>query len=165
MGLRLSSDIRIGTIVRVHELGKLGQVVDNPSPFSLSVQVGPCEYLVSTSGVTVVSAERPYEDAPREVLERQLMRQAAQIAGMLSEAEGMTQLISTQMEMIADLQTTTRALPAGGAKATPHSLEEFAWYTTLVAKLETYLSQQCGSRAPLHISDVALRELVSHILD
>lgn len=164
MGLCLSSDFPIGSSVRVARLGKYGQVVDHPSPYSLAVQIGPCEYIVSTSGVGELSAERPYEDAPREVLEQQLQRQAAQIARMMGEVENYAAVIGQQMELIDELQSNPRPLPAAGPVYVKEQ-EDFEWFETLVFKLQTYLSQQCGSRAPLHIADATLRDLVSHILD
>ena len=111
-----------------------------------------------------MSAERPYEDAPREVLESALARQAAQIAKMLTEAEGMAAVVALQMELIGDLQSSERPLPAGGP-VVPKEAADDEWFLELVAKLQTYLSHTCGSRAPLHIADPTLRELVSHILD
>jgi hypothetical protein len=164
MGLRLSSEFPIGTTAHIPALGKAGLIVGHPFPYSLEVKIGPCEYLVSTSGVGTMSAERPYEDAPREVLEQQLIRQAAEIASMLAEAEGMATVVAAQMELIGDLQSTARPLPASGP-IVPKEQSDDEWFLGLVDHLQTYLSQQCGSRAPLHIADVALRDLVSHILD
>lgn len=111
-----------------------------------------------------MSAERPWEDAPREVLEQQLLTQAAEIARMLAEAEGMATVVAAQMDLIGDLQSTARPIPANGP-VVPKDQADDEWFLALVDHLQTYLSQQCGSRAPLHIADVTLRDLVSHILD
>lgn len=140
-----------------------GVVTAHPSPYAIQVFNGR-QVLVPTSNVRVgtMSAERPYEHAPREVLEAQLALQAAQIAKMMGEVEGLITVTAMQMELLS--APPARALPAGG-QSQLHTRDDFAWFVTLVAILENYLSQQCGSRAPLQISDPILRALTSHILD
>lgn len=164
MGLRPSSDWPLNSTVTLTELKRAGVVVGHPSPYSLAVQVGPCEYLVSTSGVGTMSAEHPYEDAPRDVLESSLARQAAQIAKLLGEQQELGEVIAMQMDLLAAKSSTDRPLPSGGA-VVPKTEDDNEWFQELIFRLQTYLSQRCGSRAPLHIADVALRNLVSHILD
>lgn len=99
--------------------------------------------------LATMSAEKPWEDAPREMLEQQLAVMATLLAAAQAESAGMLEVIAMQCDALGALQ--------GGQS------EE--WYERLVDRLENYLVQQTGQRHPLAIADVALRDLVSHILD
>lgn len=94
-----------------------------------------------------MSADRPWADAPREMLEQQLARMAQQLAGLMAENEGLGEVVAMQMEAIA---------PA--AKPEPNE-----WFERLEDHLETYLVRTVGERRPLRIDDADLRALVQHI--
>lgn len=100
-----------------------------------------------------MSAQRPWEDAPREVLESQLMQQAAQIVALEAQAQGMADVLAMQME----------AINAPPVRKDDTNGNE--WFEKLVDILETYLVREVGSRQPVRIANEDLRRLVSHILD
>lgn len=101
-----------------------------------------------------MSAEKPWQDAPREMLEHQLGVMATQLAAARAESAGMLEVIAMQCDALGALQVP--AVPKD---------QENEWYESLVDRLETYLVQLVGQRHPLAIADPALRDLVSHILD
>lgn len=94
-----------------------------------------------------------------------------------AENEALAEIIAMQSDAIAELSARTctheyplihvdRALPAGGeVVAKTKDTDEFAWFEKLVDLLELYLARQLGTRRPISISDVDLRNLVQHILD
>lgn len=97
-----------------------------------------------------MSADRPWADAPREMLEQQLAVMATQVAGMQAEIAGLTEVIAMQMGFI-------------DAPPTPKVQSDNEWYERLVDRLENYLVRTIGERRPLRIDDVDLRALVWHI--
>lgn len=97
-----------------------------------------------------MSAQRPWEDAPREMLEAQLATMATQLAAAQLENAGLVEVVAMQCEAIAPRAP---------------KIEGNEWYEHLVDLLENYLVRQLGSRHPLRIADDDLRALVSHILD
>lgn len=105
-----------------------------------------------------MSAENPWEDAPRDMLEREFARQAVQLARMVTERVELLKVIEVQMDAIGVVPLTLRA----GVVATPADVE---WYCALVTRLQTVLARQCGTRTPLNIADGALRDLTNHILE
>lgn len=118
-----------------------------------------------------MSAERPWEDAPREMLEQQLARMATQLAGLQgaadqiaalqAEVEGLGEVIAMQMEAIAPAAPLVKRQPVAGTA--DHGFDDTEWYERLVDHLETYLVRTVGSRNPLRIDDADLRALVQHI--
>lgn len=102
-----------------------------------------------------MSAQNPWEDAPREMLEEALATQAATIARMTGENEALLAVIDMQVGAIATPITPPEIIMEGHGE----------WFERLVDLLENYLVRQLGDRHPLRIADPDLRALVSHILD
>lgn len=107
-----------------------------------------------------MSAENPWEFAPREMLEQQLMRQAAQIATLLREKKELEDTVIAQMELVSQPAT----LPLGRREAWPAAPSDVMWYIGLVMKLQDLLARECGRRDPAHIDNHTLRALAEHIL-
>lgn len=88
------------------------------------------------------------------------------LALMTAERDALAEVVAMQCEVIASMQPAAgRPLPAGGQvkpKVVDGSNE---WFEGLVDRLELYLLRHIGTRKPLSIADVDLRNLVSHILD
>src|SRR5690348_12998016 len=94
-----------------------------------------------------MSAEKPWEDAPREMLEAQLATMATQLAAAQLENAGLVEVVAMQCEAIAPPD-----------EAPDHKLiglrEEHAEFRErLIDLLENYLVRQLGSRHPLRIAD------------
>jgi hypothetical protein len=105
-----------------------------------------------------MSAQNPWEDAPREMLENALSRQAATIARMTGDNEALLAVIDMQVEAMTAVPPSERP-----PKIIMDGHGE--WYERLIDLLENYLARQLGDRHPLRIADPDLRALVSHILD
>lgn len=112
-----------------------------------------------------MSAQRPWEDAPREMLEAQLMAQAAQLATAQAEIAGLVEVVAMQCEAIAPPPVFSGIIHHWENGAGAPVNDEGEWFERLVDLMENYLVRQLGSRHPLRIADDDLRALVSHILD
>lgn len=131
-----------------------------------------------------MSAERPWADAPREMLEQQLARMATQLAGLQgaadqiaalqAEVEGLGEVIAMQCDTLGDVSTDlaaasaevtnlSRTLLDKGDTTADKEAEDTEWYERLVDHLETYLVRQGLGRKPLRIDDADLRALAQHI--
>lgn len=97
-----------------------------------------------------MSAERPWEHFNRDELEGALATQAAQIARLTTEAQGMAEVLAMQMEAMSPR---------------PIARVDDKWFERLVDLLELYLVRTVGERNPVAIADPDLRALVSHIRD
>jgi hypothetical protein len=105
-----------------------------------------------------MSAENPWEDAPRAVLEQQLMAFASRCAKLMSENTALEQAVTK-------LVTSPPPLPLGRREAWPASPADSMWYVGLVMKLQDLLARECGRRDPAHIDNHTLRALTEHILE
>lgn len=85
---------------------------------------------------------------------------------MRAERDALAEVVAMQCEVIASMQPGTgRPLPAGGQVKPKVVDDSTEWFEGLVDRLELYLLRQLGTRKPISIADVDLRNLVSHILD
>jgi hypothetical protein len=107
-----------------------------------------------------MSAENPWEDVPRAILESQLLRQAAQIAKLIGEVRELENVVNAQMAFAAE----TPPLPLHSRAGWPASPADSIWYIALVIKLQDLLARECGRRDPEHIDNHTLRALTEHIL-
>ncbi len=111
-----------------------------------------------------MSAQNPWEDAPRDMLEEALATQAATIARMMGDNEALLAVIDMQVEAMTAGAPVTKGTPNNDIVRNSEQAN-IEWYERLVDHLENYLVRQVGSRHPLAIADPDLRALVSHILD
>lgn len=85
---------------------------------------------------------------------------------MTAERDALAEVVAMQCEVIASMQPGAgRPLPAGGQVKPKVVNGDTEWFEGLVDRLELYLLRQLGTRKPISIADVDLRNLVAHILD
>lgn len=88
------------------------------------------------------------------------------LASMTAERDALAEVVAMQCEVIGSLQSGPgRPLPAGGQVKPKVVDDSTEWFEGLVDRLELYLLRRIGTRKPLSIADVDLRNLVAHILD
>lgn len=88
------------------------------------------------------------------------------LEAMTAERDALAMVVAMQCEVIASMQPGAgRPLPAGGLVKPKVVDDSTEWFEGLVDRLELYLLRHLGTRKPLSIADVDLRNLVSHILD
>lgn len=91
---------------------------------------------------------------------------AQQMDALRAERDALAEVVAMQCEVIASMQPGAgRPLPAGGQVKPKVVDDSTEWFEGLVDRLELYLLRQLGTRKPLSIADVDLRNLVAHILD
>lgn len=89
-----------------------------------------------------------------------------QFEELRAERDALAEVVAMQCEVIGGLQSGPgRPLPAGGQVKPKVVDDSTEWFEGLVDRLELYLLRQLGTRKPLSIADVDLRNLVAHILD
>lgn len=89
-----------------------------------------------------------------------------ELEAMTAERDALAEVVAMQCEVIASMQPGAgRPLPSGG-QVKPKVVDgDTEWFEGLVDHLELYLLRRLGTRKPLSIADVDLRNLVAHILD
>lgn len=98
--------------------------------------------------------------------EYELHLSSSELEAVTAERDALANLVAMQCEVIASLQPGAgRPLPAGGEVKPKVVDDSTEWFEGLVDRLELYLLRRVGTRKPLSIADVDLRNLVSHILD
>lgn len=89
-----------------------------------------------------------------------------ELEAMTAERDALAEVVAMQCEVIANMQPgACRPLPAGGQVKPKVVNGDTEWFEGLVDHLELYLLRHLGTRKPLSIADVDLRNLVTHILD
>ncbi len=89
-----------------------------------------------------------------------------ELEAVTAERDALAEVVAMQCEVIASMQPGAgRPLPAGGQVKPKVVDDSTEWFEGLVDRLELYLLRRLGTRKPISIADVDLRNLVAHILD
>lgn len=127
------------------------------------------------------SALEHERDAPHHWYEAENMQETmSELLGerdrLQADNDALAELVAMQCDTIAELSKPrrctheypdihpSRPLPAGG-EVKPKAADDAEWFEGLVDYLELYLLHTLGTRRPVSISQVDLRNLVTHILD